>query len=116
MYNSGQRYVALVLRIQFLEGNTAKPKRNIRIPLPLLVLLAIALDVFVCVSVHLTSIVLPAFGNRRWRSALETPLPFLRAVTRIFFLTRLSYAVLRYGNALELRAVDGGSGVVISAR
>ena len=45
MYNSGQRYVALVLRIQFLEGNTAKPKRNIRIPLPLLVLLAIALDV-----------------------------------------------------------------------
>lgn len=116
MYNSGQRYVALVLRIQFLGRDAAKPKRNIWIPLPFLFLLALALDLFICVSVHLVSIVLPVFGNRRWRGALETPLPLLRAVTRIFFLTRLSYGVLRYGHALELRAVDGGSGIVISAR
>ena len=115
MDNSGQRHVALVLRIRFLEGDAVKPKQNIRIPLLLLFLLALALDVFVCIVVHVASIVLPAFGKKRWRKSLERSLPLLRATTRIFFLTRLSYGVLRYGNALEFRVVDGGSGIIISA-
>ena len=106
--------VALVLRIQFFDGDTVKPKRNISIPIPLLFLLAFALDVFVYVSVHAASIVLPAFGQKRWRKSLERPLPLLRAITRIFFLTRLSFGVMRYGNALELRAVGGASGIVVS--
>lgn len=107
--------VALVLRIQFFDGDAVKPKRNIWIPLPLLFLLAFALDVFVYVSVHAASIVLPAFGKKRWKDSLERLLPLLRAITRIFFLTRLSFGVMRYGNALEFRVVDGESGFILSA-
>lgn len=106
--------VALVLRVQFFDGDAAKPKRTIWVPLPLLFLLALCLDVFVYVSVHVASIVIPAFGKKRWRKSLERPLPLLRAATRIFFLTRLSYGVMRYGNALEFRVVDGASGIVVS--
>jgi hypothetical protein len=106
--------VALVLRVQFFDGDAVKPKRNIWIPLPLLFLLAFGVDVFACVVVHMASIVLPAFGKKRRRKLLERPLPLLRAATRIFFLTRLSYGVMRYGNALEFRVVDGASGIVVS--
>jgi len=115
MSRSSRRRVALVLRVRILNGNTAKPERNIWIPLPLLFLLAFALDMFACVSVHVASIVLPAFGKKRWRDPLQKPLPLVRAATRIFYLTRLSYGLLRYGNALEIRVVDGGSGFVVSA-
>ena len=107
--------VALVLRIQFLNADAAKPKRTIWLPLPLLFLLALCLDVFVCVVVHMASIVIPAFGKRRWSGALKRPLALLRAVTRIFILTRLSYGVLRYGNSLEFRVVDGETGFILSA-
>ena len=115
MNRSSRRRVALVLRIRILDGDAVKPERNIWIPLPLLFLLAFALDVFVCVSVHVASIVLPAFGKRKRRDSLQKPLSFLRAATRMFFLTRSSYGLLRYGNALEIRVVDGGSGFVVSA-
>ena len=110
-----QRRVALVLRVRILNGDAVKPERNIWIPLPLLFLLAFALDMFACVSVHVASIVLPAFGKKRWEEALQKPLSLVRAATRIFYLTRLSYGLLRYGNALEIRVVDGGSGFVVSA-
>ena len=115
MSRSSRRRVALVLRICILDGDAVKPKRNIWIPLPLLFFLAFALDMFVCVSIHVASIVLPAFGKKRWRDSLQKPLSLVRAATRIFYLTRLSYGLLRYGNALEIRVVDGGSGFVVSA-
>ena len=115
MSRSNRRRVALVLRVRILNGDAVKPERNIWIPLPLLFLLAFALDMFACVSVHVASIVLPTFGKKRWRDSLQKPLSFLRVATRIFFLTRLSYGLLRYGNALEIRVVDGGSGFVVSA-
>ena len=115
MSRSSRRRVALVLRIRILDRDEVKPKRNIWIPLPLLFLLAFALDMFACVSVHVASIVLPAFGKKRWRDSLQKPLSLVRAATRIFYLTRLSYGLLRYGNALEIRVVDGGSGFVVSA-
>ena len=115
MSRSSRRRVALVLRVRILNGDAVKPERNIWIPLPLLFLLAFALDIFACISVHVASIVLLAFGKKRWRISLQKPLSFLRATTRIFFLTRLSYGLLRYGNALEIRVVDGGSGFVVSA-
>ena len=115
MSRSNRRRVALVLRVRILNGDAVKPKRNIWIPLPLLFLLAFALDMFACVSVHVATIVLPAFGKKRWGEGLQKPLPLVRAATRIFFLTRLSYGLLRYGNALEIRVVDGGSGFTVSA-
>ena len=115
MSRSNRRCVALVLRVRILNGDAVKPERNIWIPLPLLFLLAFALDMFACVSVHVASIVLPTFSKKRWRDSLQKPLSFLRVATRIFFLTRLSYGLLRYGNALEIRVVDGGSGFVVSA-
>ena len=115
MSRSSRRRIALVLRVRILNGDAVKPERNIWIPLPLLFLLAFALDMFACVSVHVVTIVLPAFGKKRWREALQKPLPLVRAATRIFFLTRLSYGLLRYGNALEIRVVDGGSGFIVSA-
>ena len=115
MSRSNRRRVALVLRVRILNGDAVKPERNIWIPLPLLFLLAFALDMFACVSVHVATIVLPAFGKKRWREGLQKPLPLVRAATRIFFLTRLSYGLLRYGNALEIRVVDGGSGFTVSA-
>ena len=115
MSRSSRRRVALVLRVRILNGDAVKPERNIWIPLPLLFLLAFALDMFACVSVHVASIVLLAFGKKKRRDSLQKPLSFLRATTRIFFLTRLSYGLLRYGNALEIRVVDGGSGFVVSA-
>ena len=115
MSRSNRRHIALVLRVRILDGDAVKPERNIWIPLPLLFLLAFALDMFACVSVHGVSIVLLAFGKKKRRDSLQKPLSFLRATTRIFFLTRLSYGLLRYGNALEIRVVDGGSGFVVSA-
>ena len=115
MSRSGRRRVALVLRVRILNGDAAKPERNIWIPLPLLFLLAFALDMFVCVSVHVASIVLPVFGKKKRRDSLQKPLSLVRAATRIFYLTRLSYGLLRYGNALEVRVVDGGSSFVVSA-
>ena len=115
MSRSSRRRVALILRVRILNGDAVKPERNIWIPLPLLLLLAFALDMFACVSVHVASIVLPAFDKKRWRDSLQKPLSLVRAATRIFYLTRLSYGLLRYGNALEIRVVDGGSGFVVSA-
>ena len=115
MSRSSRRRVALVLRVRILSGDAVKPERNIWIPLPLLLLLAFALDMFACVSVHVASIVLPVFSKKRWRDSLQKPLSLVRATTRIFYLTRLSYGLLRYGNALEIRMVDGGSGFVVSA-
>ncbi len=115
MRRSSCRRVALVLRVRILNGDAVKPERNIWIPLPFLLLLAFALDMFACVSVHVASIVLPAFGKKRWKASLQKPLSFVRAATRIFYLTRLSYGLLRYGNALEIRVIDGGSGFVVSA-
>ena len=115
MRRSSRRRIALVLRVRILSGDAVKPERNIWIPLPLLFLLAFALDMFACVSVHVASIVLLTFGKKKWGAALQKPLSFLRATTRIFFLTRSSYGLLRYGNALEIRVVDGGSGFVVSA-
>ena len=115
MSRSNRRRVALVLRVRILNGNAVKPERNIWIPLPLLFLLAFALDMFACVSVHVVSIVLLTFGKKRWREGLQKPLSLVRAATRIFYLTRLSYGLLRYGNALEIRVIDGGSGFVVSA-
>ena len=115
MSRSSRRRVALVLRVRILNGDAAKPERNIWIPLPLLFLLAFALDIFVCISVHVASIVFLVFGKKKWREALQKPLSLVRAATRIFYLTRLSYGLLRYGNALEIRVVDGGSGFVVSA-
>ncbi|MYE91381.1 hypothetical protein F4X33_20570 [Candidatus Poribacteria bacterium] len=115
MSRSNRRRVALVLRIRILDRDAVKPKRNIWIPLPLLFLLAFALDMFACVSIHVASIVLLTFGKKKWGAALQKPLSFLRAATRLFYLTRLSYGLLRYGNALEIRVVDGGSGFVVSA-
>ena len=109
-----RRRFALFLRIRIFNGHAVKPKRNIWIPLPLLFILAFVLDVFVCVSVHAVSIVLLAFGKKRGKRTLQKQLPLLRAVTRLFFFTRLSYGAMRYGNALEIRAVDGGSGIVVS--
>ena len=115
MSRSSRRRFALVLRVRIYNRDAAKPERNIWIPLPLLFLLAFALDMFVCVSVHVVSIALPIFRRNRGKSAFQKQLPLLRVVTRIFFLTRLSYGVMRYGNAFEIRAVDSGSsGVVIS--
>ena len=67
MSRLSRRRVALVLRVRILNGDAVKPERNIWIPLPLLFLLAFALDMFACVSVHVASIVLPAFGKKRWR-------------------------------------------------
>ena len=115
MSRLSRRRVALVLRVRILNGDAVKPERNIWIPLPLLFLLAFALDMFVCVSVHVASIVLSVFGKKKRRDSLQKLLSFLRTATRIFFLTRLSYGLLRYGNALEIRVVDGGSGFVVSA-
>ena len=115
MSRLSRRRVALVLRVRILNRDAAKPERNIWIPLPLLFLLAFALDMFVCVSVYMVSIVLLVFGKKKRRDSLQKLLPFLRATTRIFFLTRLSYGLLRYGNGLEIRVVDGGSGFVVSA-
>ena len=115
MSRSSRRCVALVLRVRILNGDAVKPERNIWIPLPLLLLLAFALDTFACISVHVASIALPAFGKKRWRNSLQKPLSLVRAATRIFYLTRLSYGLLRHGNALEIRVVDGGSGFVVSA-
>ena len=115
MSRSSRRRVALVLRVRILNRDAVKPERNIWIPLPLLFLLAFALDMFACVSVHMASIVLPVFGKKRGRDSLQKPLSLVRAATRIFCLTRLSYGLLRYGNALEIRVVDEGSGFVVSA-
>ena len=115
MRRSSRRRVALVLRIRILNGDAVKPERNIWIPLPLLFLLVLTLDMFACISVHVVSIVLLTFGKKRWREGLQKPLSLVRAATRIFYLTRLSYGLLRYGNALEIRVVDGGSGFVVSA-
>jgi len=115
MSRSSRRRVALVLRVRILNGDAVKPERNIWIPLPLLFFLAFALDMFACVSVHVATIVLPAFSKKRWGEGLRKPLSLVRAATRIFYLTRLSYGLLRYGNALEIRVVDGGSGFVVSA-
>ena len=115
MGRSRRRRVALVLRIRILNGDAVKPERNIWIPLPLLLLLVFALDMFACISVHVVSVVLLTFGKKRWRAGLQKPLSLVRAATRIFYLTRLSYGLLRYGNALEIRVVDGGSGFVVSA-
>ena len=115
MRRSSRRRIALVLRVRILNGDAVKPERNIWIPLPLLFLLAFALDMFACVSVHVASIVLLTFGKKKWGAALQKPLLLVRATTRIFFLTRSSYGLLRYGNALEIRVVDGGSGFVVSA-
>ena len=115
MSRSSRRRIALILRVRILNGDAVKPERNIWIPLPLLLLLAFALDMFACVSVHVISLVLPAFGKKKRRDSLQKLPSFLRAATRIFFLTRLSYGLLRYGNALEIRVVDGGSGFVVSA-
>ena len=114
MGRPSRRRFALVLRICIRNRDAAKPERNIWIPLPLFFILALALDVFVCVSVHVISIVLPVFRKNRGKSAFQKQLPLLRAVTRLFFFTRLSYGAMRYGNALEIRAVDGGSGIVVS--
>lgn len=115
MRRSSRRRVALVLRVRILNGDAVKPERNIWIPLPFLLLLAFALDMFACVSVHVVSIVLLTFGKKRWREGLQKPLSLVRAATRIFYLTRLSYGLLRYGNALEIRVVDEGSGFIVSA-
>lgn len=115
MSRSSRRRVALILRVRILNGDAAKPERNIWIPLPFLFLLAFALDMFACVSVHVASIVLLVFGKKKRRDSFQKPLSLVRAVTRIFYLTRLSYGLLRYGNALEIRVVDGGSGFVVSA-
>ena len=115
MSRSSRRRVALVLRVRILDGDAVKPERNIWIPLPFLLLLAFALDIFACISIHVASIALLAFGKKKRRDSLQKPLSFLRATTRIFFLTRLSYGLLRYGNALEIRVVDGASGFVVSA-
>ena len=114
MSRSSRRRVALILRVRLLNGDAAKPERNIWIPLPLLFLLAFALDMFACVSIHVASIVLLTFGKKRWKETLQKPLSLVRAATRIFYLTRLSYGLLRYGNALEIRVVDEGSGFVVS--
>lgn len=114
MSRLSRRRVALVLRVRILNGDAAKPERNIWIPLPLLFLLAFALDMFACVSIHVASIVLLTFGKKRWKETLQKPLSLARAATRIFYLTRLSYGLLRYGNALEIRVVDEGSGFVVS--
>ncbi len=116
MSRSSRRRVALVLRVRILNGDAAKPERNIWIPLPLLFLVAFALDMFACVSVHVASIVLLTFGKKRWKETLRKPLSLARAATRIFYLTRLSYGLLRNGNALEIRVVDGESGFVVSAK
>ena len=115
MSRSSRRRVALVLRIRILSGDAVKSERNIWIPLPLLLFLAFGLDMFACVSVHVASIVLSAFSKKRWRDSLQKPLSLVRTATRIFYLTRLSYGLLRYGNALEIRVVDGGNGFVVSA-
>ena len=85
MSRSSRRRVALVLRVRILNGDAVKPERNIWIPLPLLFLLAFALDMFACISVHVASIVLPVFGKKRRRDSLQKPLSFVRAVTRFFF-------------------------------
>ncbi len=114
MSRSSRRRVALILRVRLLNGDAAKPERNIWIPLPLLFLLAFALDMFACVSIHVASIVLLTFGKKRWKETLQKQLSLARAATRIFYLTRLSYGLLRYGNALEIRVVDEGSGFVVS--
>ena len=114
MVRSSRRRFALVLRVRIYNRGAAKPERNIWIPLPLLFLLAFALDMFVCVSIHAVPIVLRIFRRNRGESAFQKQLPLLRVVTRIFLFTRLSYGVMRYGNAFEIRAVDEGSEVVVS--
>ena len=68
MRRSSRRRIALVLRVRILSGDAVKPERNIWIPLPLLFLLAFALDMFACVSVHVASIVLLTFGEEKMGS------------------------------------------------
>ena len=92
MSRLSRRRVALVLRVRILNGDAVKPERNIWIPLPLLFLLAFALDMFICVSVHMVSIVLLTFGKKKRRETLQKPLSLARAATRIF-----------YSDAIELR-------------
>ena len=85
MSRLSRRRVALVLRVRILNGDAVKPERNIWIPLPLLFLLAFALDMFACVSVHVASIALLAFGKKKRRDSLQKPLSVSKSHNANFF-------------------------------
>jgi len=106
--------LALFLRVRIYDGDAAKPKIRFSIPLPLLFCFSIGLEAFACVVLHLTSIaVLPFVSKRKKTPSLKRLMRLLRKISRLFFLTRLSYALIRHGGQLGIRAIDEKSGIII---
>ena len=91
----------LTLKATDLVGNTTQQT------------FSIALDVFACVVLHAASIVLPFAYRKKKKPAFMKTMPLLRGLSRGFFLTKLSFALMCHGNRLGIRAIDGNSGVVI---
>ena len=105
--------LAWLLRIRIYDGNAEKPKIRFSLPLPVMFGCSIALDVFACVVLHAASIVLPFAYKKREKPTFMKTMPLLRGLSRGFFLTKLSFALMYHGNRLGIRAIDGNSGVVI---
>ena len=105
--------LAWLLRIRIYDGNAEKPKIRFSLPLPVIFGFSIALDVFACVALHVVSIVLPFVYRKKEKPDFMKIMPLLRGLSRGFFLTKLSFALMCHGNRLGIRAIDGNSGVVI---
>ena len=105
--------LALFLRVRIYDGDASKPKIRFSIPLPLLFCFSIGLELFACVVLHLTSIVLLFVSKRAKVASFKRMMPLLRAMSRRFFLTQFSYALMCHGRKLGIRAIDGDSGVII---
>ena len=105
---------ALFLRVRIYDGDVGKPKIRFSIPLPLLFCFSIGFDTFACVVLHLTSMaVLPFVSKRNKTLSLKKMMRLLRKISRGFFLTRFSYALMRHGGRFRIRAIDEKSGVII---
>jgi hypothetical protein len=104
---------ALFLRVRIYDGDVGKPKIRFSIPLPLIFCFSMGLDAFACLVLHLASVILPFVARRKKGLAFRRMMPLLRKMSRGFFLTRFSYALMRHGGRLGIRAIDEKSGVII---
>ncbi len=104
---------ALFLRVRIYDGDVDKSKIRFSIPLPLIFCFSMGLDALACLVLHLTSVILPFVSRRKKRLAFRRMMPLLRKMSRGFFLTRFSYALMRHGGRLGIRAIDEKSGVII---
>jgi hypothetical protein len=101
---------AWLVRIRVYNGDAATPKFRLSVPLPLFFCFSLFFDLFTFIALHIAAVVLyfaPKTKNRPFIWAI------MRAVRSRFLLTRLSFALMRYGKRLEVCAIDGDDGVVV---